>query len=66
MVSLIGRWIASSLSGYKTYMAAIGLVGLAAYQFSQEQYDQAWATLMLSGVAAGLRDALNKLFKKGE
>ncbi len=48
------------ISGYKTYAAAIGLAGLAIYQFSQKQYDQALQSAMAALAAAGLRNAITK------
>ncbi len=45
-------------SGYKTYIAAAGLVGLAVYQASTGDFAQAFQTLMSALVAAGLRSAI--------
>ena len=45
-------------SGYKTYIAAIGLVGLSVYQASTAEFSQAFQTLMSALVAAGLRSAI--------
>lgn len=48
------------LDGWKTYTAAAGLVGLAVWQFSQGQYEQA-AQSFLAGLAAfGVRHAMNQ------
>jgi hypothetical protein len=49
------------LSGYKTYVAAIGLVGLAVYQFSQGQIDTGVQSLLAALAAAGLRHAVTKV-----
>ena len=49
------------INGYKTYLAALGLVGLAIYQFSQGTYDQATQTLLAALAAAGLRNAISKM-----
>lgn len=46
------------LSGYKTYIAAIGMVGLAFYQFSQGQIDAAFQSLFAGLAAFGLRSAV--------
>ena len=48
------------LSGYKTYMAAAGLVGLAVYQASQANYDQAFQSFLGALAAVGLRSAIAK------
>jgi hypothetical protein len=48
---------------YKTYVAAAGLVGLAVYQMSQGQGQDAWHSLMLAGTAVGLRHTVSKLEK---
>lgn len=47
-------------SGYKTYLAAAGLFGLALYQFSTGTYAEAWATLMAALAAVGLRHAVGR------
>jgi len=47
-----------TLTGLKTYIAVAGLVGLAIYQFSQQQYDQAFQSLLAAAAAAGLRNAI--------
>lgn len=50
----------SFLDGYKTYIAGVGLIGLALYQFSQGDYAKA-AESALAGLAAlGLRNAVEK------
>ena len=49
-----------SLNGYKTYVAAIGLGGLAVYQFSQGQIDTGVQSLLAALAAAGLRHAVAK------
>lgn len=48
----------SWIHGWKTYLAAAGLAGLALYQLSQGDYATALHTLGLAGVAAGLRHAV--------
>jgi hypothetical protein len=45
-------------SGYKTYIAAIGLVGLSVYQASTGDFSQSFQTLMSALAAAGLRSAI--------
>jgi hypothetical protein len=52
--------IVSKLDGYKTYIAAAGLIGLAVYQASEAQYQQAAQTIMAALAAAGLRSAISK------
>jgi hypothetical protein len=49
------------LSGYKTYIAAIGLAGLAVYQFSQGQVDTGVQSVLAALAAAGLRHAVAKM-----
>lgn len=49
------------VSGYKTYIAAAGLAGLALYQASTGQYQQAAQSLMAALAAAGVRSAIGKL-----
>jgi hypothetical protein len=48
------------MSGWKTYTAAAGLIGLAIYQATQGQYDQAIQSLMAGIAALGLRHAIAK------
>ncbi|WP_162660701.1 hypothetical protein [Tuwongella immobilis] len=48
------------LSGYKTYIAALGLAGLALYQLSQAQFELAMQSFLAALAAAGLRDAVAK------
>jgi len=48
------------LSGYKTYIAAAGLAGLAVYQLSQGQLEPALQSLLGSSTAVGLRHAVAK------
>ena len=48
------------LSGYKTYLAALGLVGLSVYQATQGQYDQAAQSFFGAMAAAGLHSAIVK------
>mgnify|MGYP001216124430 FL=1 len=46
------------LQGYKTYLAVAGLIGLAIYQASVGQYEQAIQTAIAAAAAAGLRSAI--------
>ena len=46
------------INGYKTYLAAAGLLGLALYQFSQGQFEAAMQSLFGALAAFGLRQAL--------
>lgn len=46
------------MTGWKTYLAAAGLVGLALYQLSQGDYAAAAQSLMAALAAAGLRHAI--------
>lgn len=48
-------------SGYKTYLACAGLFGLALYQFSQGQVDQAAQSFLAALAAFGLRSALKNV-----
>ena len=52
--------ILTFLSGYKTYLAAAGLFGLALYQFSTAQYEQGIQSFLAALTAAGLRSAIAK------
>lgn len=47
-----------ALSGWKTYLAAAGLLGLAIYQVSQGDYEHAMQSFMASLAAVGLRHAI--------
>ena len=49
-----------NLSGYKTYIAAAGLFGLAIYQFSQNDLPHGFETLMAALAAVGIRHAISK------
>lgn len=49
-----------NLDGYKTYLAGAGLIGLAIYQFSQGQVEQAITTFLAGLAAFGLRHAITK------
>ena len=46
------------LSGWRTYLAAAGLLGQALYLFSTASYPAAWASLMAALAAFGLRQAI--------
>jgi hypothetical protein len=50
--------ILTVLQGYKTYIAAAGLVGLAIYQFSTGQLQEGVQTLLGAAAAAGLHSAI--------
>lgn len=50
----------NTLSGYKTILAVAGLVGLAVYQASQGQYEQAIQSMLAALAAAGIRHAIAK------
>jgi hypothetical protein len=52
--------ILSLLTGYKTYIAVAGLLGLALYQASTGQLDLALQSLLGGLAAAGLHADLNK------
>jgi hypothetical protein len=52
--------ILNALSGYKTYLAAAGLVGLAVFQVSTGQYEQAVQSALAALTAVGLRHAIAK------
>ena len=52
--------IMNSITGYKTYIAALGLVGLAVYQGSQGQFDQAAQSIFGALAAVGLHSAIVK------
>jgi hypothetical protein len=53
--------ILNLLSGYKTYLAAAGLVGLAVYQLSQGQFEPAIQSVLGAVTAVGLRHAVAKI-----
>lgn len=46
------------LPGWKTYLAAAGLLGLALYQFSEGNAAGAWQSIMAALAAFGLRQAV--------
>ena len=48
-----------ALKGYKPNLAAIGLMCLAFYQFSQGSVDLAFQSLMAALAAFGLRQAIS-------
>ena len=48
----------NALNGYKTYLGAAGLFGLALYQLSQGDYQAAFESFGQALIAAGLRGAL--------
>ncbi len=49
------------VNGYKTYIAAIGLVGLAVYQFSLGQLEGGFQSILGALTAVGLRHAIAKV-----
>lgn len=50
--------ILNALRGYKTYIAAAGLVGLSIFQFSTGQVPAGVQTLLSALATAGLRNAI--------
>jgi hypothetical protein len=52
--------ILSAVNGYKTYLAAAGLAGLALYDLSAGNYAGAYQSAMAALAAAGLRHAIAK------
>jgi high-affinity Fe2+/Pb2+ permease len=46
------------LNGWKTYLAAAGLFGLAVYQLSMADYNAAWTSLMAALATFGVRNAM--------
>jgi hypothetical protein len=48
------------LSGYKTYVAGVGLFGLAIYQVSTGDYQTAMQSFLAALAAVGLRHAIAK------
>jgi len=48
------------LTGYKTFFAAAGLVGLALYQASTHDFASAWQSLMAALAAFGLKMAVER------
>ena len=48
------------LTGWKTYIAAAGLFGLALYQFSQGQFGAAFQSIMGSVAAVGVKHAISR------
>lgn len=49
------------MAGFKTYLACAGLIGLALYQFSQGQIEQASQSFLAALAAYGLRSALKNV-----
>lgn len=52
------------LSGYRTYLGAAGLFGLAIYQFSQGDYAEAYQSAMQALAVFGARAAIAKIAAK--
>ena len=46
------------LNGWKTYIAAAGLFGLAVYNFSVGDYSTGWTNLMAAIATFGVRNAM--------
>lgn len=46
------------LNGWKTYIAAVGLLGLAIYNFSMGDYTTGMTNLMAALAAFGIRNAM--------
>jgi len=47
-----------TLAGYRTYLAAAGLLGLALYQFSSGQFEPGVQSVLAAAAAFGLRKAI--------
>jgi hypothetical protein len=60
VAKLILTNVLTKLQGKKTYIAAVGLLGLGVFQLTQGDVTGV-QTLLQAAVAAGLRDAVNKL-----
>ncbi len=52
--------LVDKVSGWKTYIAAVGLLGLTVYQLSVGQFDMAGQTFLASLATVGLRHAVAK------
>lgn len=50
-------------AGYKTFIAALGLAGMACWQFSQGDYPGAWQSLMAALALYGVKMAINRQSK---
>jgi hypothetical protein len=48
------------LDGFKTYLAAAGMFGLALYQFSAGDYQTAFTSLMAALAAVGIKHAVSR------
>jgi hypothetical protein len=57
-LELKGLLLMARLAGYKTYIAALGLLGLGVFQITQGQVNEGLASIGQAFVAAGLRNAL--------
>lgn len=55
-----------ALKGYKTYGAAVGLLGLAIYQLTHEQPEAGIQSLLAALAAFGLRNAIGTKEGEGE
>lgn len=49
------------LTGWKTYLAAAGLAGLALYQVSVGQFESAMQSFLAAVAAFGLRSAMRNI-----
>ena len=60
MLLTILNWLKDPLAGYKTYLAAAGLLLHGLWQMTQGNLDAGW-TEVLAGLAAfGLRNAIDR------
>jgi subtilisin len=55
---LLFRLLQTRLSGYRTYIAAVGLLGLAVYQFTEGEVDKATQSILAALGMFGLRSAI--------
>ncbi|MDR3639513.1 MAG: hypothetical protein P4L84_37275 [Isosphaeraceae bacterium] len=49
-----------ALNGFKTYLAAAGLLGLALYQVSTDDFVGGYTSFMAALAAVGIRHAISK------
>jgi hypothetical protein len=54
-VQQLQQFLTNLAANQKAYIAALGLVGLAMYQFSQGDRCHAWQSLLAGLAAAGIR-----------
>lgn len=60
IVSFVLGKLLGALNGYKTYIAAVGLFGLALYDASTSDYVGAYQSFMAALAAVGIRHAIAK------